>query len=202
MARRRVAAALCTAIVLLMGAASVSAQVAGHKVTVTNADPATGDVDIYVTGYMDNTYPFTTLWIGFYTFFGGAAPAIDWGDGSTVPPFGNGPSTGIPRVATSTSISGFNVHVYRGSFSHTYAAPGSYTITSNSVPRPINHTPITGNYALTPTYFGTYAYLFLSNTAVADLSFDAINIPTTSEVGLLALALALGTAGALFLRRS
>lgn len=204
MRAKRSVVALLGAALFVLGSVAASAQVAGHRVTITNIDYGTNTVDVDVTGYMDATYTFSTLWLGFNTYFGSiGAPALDWGDGSTVAPYGNGPSTGIPIVATSTNIGGFNVNVYRGGFSHAYGAPGLYTITANSVPRPINHTLVAGTTATTPTYFGTYNYSFAQDTTQADLApvQPVIEIPTASEVGLLLLAIGLVGASILTLRR-
>ena len=192
-------------VLALIGVTSAPAShIAGIKATVTSESGT--DVTIDVTGYADVPYPYSTLFIGVATFFGAPiVPAIDWGDGSTVPFAGYGTGTGIPIVATSTVINGLNVNAYRGSFAHTYADNTPRTITVNSTVNPgtvggTSYAVITGNYAtyVTATYSGVYA--FLSNTVTA---FGATEeIPTASEYGLLALALALAGMGVFLLRRS
>ena len=187
----------------LMGAATASAShIAGIRATlVSQAGP---DVTIDVTGYADYTYAFSTLFIGANTFFGSPlVPAIDWGDGSTVPAFGYGPSTGIPQVATSTVINGINVDVYRGSFSHTYPDTSPYTITVFSTVNP--GTPYSTGYQLVtgnilPVTYGTGTVNYVvTNTLTTGAAEE---IPTASEAGLLALALLLAGLGIFQLRRA
>jgi hypothetical protein len=190
----------------LVGVTSASAShIAGIRATVTSE--AGTDVTIDVTGYADVPYPYSTLFIGVATFFGAPiVPAVDWGDSSTIPFAGYGSATGIPIFATSTVISGLNVNAYRGSFAHTYADNSPRTITVNSTVNPgttgsPGYNVITGNYAtyVTATYSGVYA--FLSNTATV-FGGGPEEIPTASQYGLLALALALAGLGVFQLRRA
>ena len=107
--------------------AAEASHISGIRITQTGISELTVDVD--VTGFYTTGSTESTMYLGTYY---NQVPAIDWGDGSTVPRYGYGPSTGIPLVATSTVVNGIPARAYRGSFTHTYAAPGNYTISANT----------------------------------------------------------------------
>ena len=184
----------CALAVLLAAAPATAQPIAGIKATVTGVDVGLLSADIDLTAYVTPAYPYTTVWVGFGTTGGGFVPAVEWGDGSTVPPYGYGPFTGIPVVTSSTVVNGQTVDIYRGSFSHVYPAEGEYTIRVNSVESPT--TPlITGSVAT----YNTIPYV--TNTTDVRLRFIVTEIPTATEVGLLLLALALAGAAIYILRR-
>ena len=114
---------------------------AGIRITVTNVDSTSGQVDFDVTlntatyyGYgtisprygLLGSYVFTSFYATTYPpgytgqLLNPVVPAIDYGDGSVV---GN---IQIPQVGPNQ---------YRGSFSHTYPGPGTYDLraSANSV---------------------------------------------------------------------
>jgi hypothetical protein len=148
--------------------------------------------------------------------------AIEFGSPGSVPVAG----TTLSAVTPGTP------GAYRGSFSHTYPAPGDYTVrvgavfnfqyTLGGAPQTItNGNPVvvaTGSplvytsnfffYSSTGTATIPFTYsttapgqtVGITNTAVVSPgSFQVI--PTASEIGLIALAVVLGTAGVLLLRR-
>lgn len=183
--------------------------VSGIRATVTDV---TGlDVTVSVTEmYVTNAaWTFSTAWIGVASTFGGfpLIPAVDFGDSSTIPFAGNGAVTGIPVSAYGTTVNGTPAHVYAGSFVHSYAAEGTYTITVNSangLGTTAGQAPpqITGSLVgeTTPTLGLTY--YFLRNTAMVVLGTSApIEIDTVSDLGLLLLALVLAGAAAMMLKR-
>ena len=204
----RCAAFIFVALLTIGGAPPTSADhIAGLRATLVDQTDTTVDID--VTAYADASYPFTTLWLGVATYFySPVLPAVDWGDGSTIPFAGSGSYTGIPIIATSTNIGGSNVHVYRGSFSHTYASttPTTITVATNygpGTPASTGYNVLTGNYATVavPTYFGAYSYVYTFLTNTLQVFTPTTEIPTTSVHGLLLLALALAGAGLWLLRR-
>ncbi|MEO1086104.1 MAG: hypothetical protein AAFY88_17835, partial [Acidobacteriota bacterium] len=87
------------------------------------------EINVDVTGFYTTGSTETTMYLGTYY---NQVPAINWGDGSTTPRYGYGPSTGIPLVSTSTVVNGIPVRAYRGSFSHTFGSPGTYNITAQT----------------------------------------------------------------------
>lgn len=187
-------ALLLSAAFVALAMPAVAQPVAGIQVTVTAEDAMTFDVDADVTAYVTLSYPFSTLWLGFNTTGGGQVPAVEWGDGSFVSPYGYGGFTGIPVTNTSTVVSGQTVQIYRGSFSHTYADATPQTITANSFPSP-NLPLITGT---STTYNGIP---FVTNTAAVFTPVDGLPIPTTSDLGMVVLALLLAGAAVVLLRR-
>ena len=118
----------------------------GLRITVTNVDPFSGEVDFDITVVDDditdgvastNSRPFDDILIGQrftydrydtvtydqYVYVAtnvSLPPAIDFGDGNTVP------FSRLPLVSDITSDPG----TFRGSFSHTYTTPGVFTITA------------------------------------------------------------------------
>ncbi|MEM1179619.1 MAG: hypothetical protein AAGM22_14820 [Acidobacteriota bacterium] len=209
---KKFALALCVVSVALLITAPASAQsnwIAGSKVTLDNVDIDTLTVDITGSIFYSTGVAFSTAFMGADSGYGEIAPAVDWGDGSSLPPYfpaGNG----IPFDTTSTPPGAPGpVRAYRMAFSHTYAAEADYTVTVNShftggfSPGQV----FTGTVTTAPTpSYATFGGVqsFVRNTTVASLAAPAppvIEIPTASEVGLLALALLLGTAGVFFLRR-
>lgn len=172
-----------------------ASHIAGIRITQTGITGLMVNIDVsafYTTGSTE-----TTAYLGTYY---NQIPAIDWGDGSTVPRYGYGSSTGIPLVATSTVVNGIPVRSYRGSFSHTYGSPGNYTIAANTNCCPLTtptYTLASGNIVETTVYtvgvFGptTFTTSFVQNTlGVAVGAMESI--PTLSTWGLVLFALLLG----------
>ncbi len=178
-------------------------------IDITGLEVTVNVTELYVT---NAAWTFNTAWIGVASTFGGfpLIPAISWGDGSTVPWAGYGPSAGIPISAYNTTLNGSPVHLYVGSFSHTYATRDKYTVTVNSingVGTTAGQAPplITGSLvsSVTPTLGNTY--YFVRNTTVAPLvisvASDSTEIATVSDLGLLILALVLAASALVTLRR-
>jgi hypothetical protein len=140
-------------------------QISGIRISQTGNTGLMVDVD--VTGFYTTGSTGTTMYLGTYY----AIPAVDWGDGSAVAAYGYGTSTGIPLLATSTVVNGIPARAFRGSFSHSYGAAGSYTITANSNCCPLTTAPlVTGNFVSTviattgPLGPTTFTTSFVQNT--------------------------------------
>lgn len=185
----------------------------GVRISNVVADPDTLEATFDVTEFMSSSYPYTTVYLGARTTFFGTytlSPAIDFGDGSTVPPL-QVPS-GLPFLTTSTldTVNGGTgvFRLYRGSFSHTYPAVGDYTVRTSSyccADSPAN--TVTDGGVLTTFYFYTigitYTYRVFYDTALVSFQqISLLEIPTASTAGLVALGLALLAAGFVVLRRS
>ncbi|MDA8016367.1 MAG: IPTL-CTERM sorting domain-containing protein [Thermoanaerobaculia bacterium] len=201
---------LCVLGLAMIFAGPVSAQwIAGASLTVDNVDPGLLQVDVTGSIFYTTGVTFGTAFVGVDSGFGQIAPAISWGDGSSIAPYwptGNG----IPfdQVSTPPGAPG-PVRAYRMAFSHTYGAAGNYDVRINShftggISPAIVFTGTTTT-AQTPTY-SVYGYVqtFLRNTAAVNLgggTGSLEDIPTMSEIGMLALALMLGLTGMFLLRR-
>jgi len=153
---------------LLMSAVVSASHISGIRITQTGNTGLQVNVDI--TAFYTTGSTTSEAYLGTYY---NAVPAADWGDGSTLPRYGYGPSTGIPLVATSTVVNGIPARAYRGSFSHTYGSPGSYTIEANTRCCPLTtptYTLVTGNIVTTTVtttgVFGptTFTTSFVQNT--------------------------------------
>jgi hypothetical protein len=164
----------------------------GIRATLQNVDQVTRVVDISVTGYTSERSPFTETYVEENTPYVGigdstdtANPAVAWGDGELIQ------STELPGVA------GGPFATYRGAFSHTYEAPGAYTIRVTSeccAPTPEQSEyaeMITGNFI----YEGT-----LSNTVQVVLGGLVSEVPL-SRGGLITLAALLAGAAMWLVRR-
>lgn len=231
---------------LVSSAAEAQGRPSGVRVTVTNVDSNTNTVDFDVTLNTNSVYgnPTVTSPTGllgdyiFTTFYATTYPpgytgrvlspvihAVDHGDtGATDNLI---PRDRIPQVGAG---------VYRGSFSHTYPGPGTYTIeaeaaaqmgnvstvsitTGTALTNP-NQTPTTptGSVSFLGSWIGrsffggatTYAFVGplgvpfqwgVRNSTVAEITPPAEVIPTVSEFGLMALAVALASAACLLLYR-
>jgi len=174
---------------VLMTTVTQASHISGIRITQTGNTGLQINVDItafYTTGSTEATANLGTYY--------NQVPAADWGDGSTIPRYGVGPSTGIPLVATSTVVNGIPARSYRGSFSHTYGAAGNYTIEANTGCCPLTtptNTLVTGNLLVTTVTttgpFGptTFTTSFVQNTlnvnAVAP-SFSKAFAPTTVAI--------------------
>ncbi|MEM7351683.1 MAG: hypothetical protein AAF657_12880 [Acidobacteriota bacterium] len=191
-----------------MAAGSASAQgLAGIKLTPTNVDTATLDVDVDLTVFYTTGIGFSTAWVGDTSGFGTIANAIEWGDGAVVPPIY---PTGLPFSTTSTPTGAPGpVRAYRGAFSHTYPATGIYTATVAShnllftTAFPGVFTGQTATFQ-TPTYSvfgGTRMVLTNTTEIVLENATPTIEIDTVSDLGLLLLALTIGAAGLFLLKR-
>ena len=204
---------LLVAVTLAFLASPAAAQLAGVRVTITNGpfglncfepEPEEITVDVDATIFYDVGLAYATAWLGDSSGFGANAPAIDWGDGSTVPPLY---PTGIPFDTTSTPPGAPGpVRAYRGSFSHIYTSIASTVIRVASHAQNFSTGyAFTGNTATvqTPTYsvFGG-TRMILTNTTPFMVAIPVCEeIDTVSNVGLLLLALALAVAGMILLRR-
>ena len=186
--------------------------VSGIRATITDITGLDVTIDVTELYVTNAAWTFGTAWIGvastigFFPLF----PAVDWGDGATVPWAGYGAAgTGIPISAYNTTVNGVPAHVYVGSFSHTYGAEVDYTVTVNSV----NGVGTTAGQAptiatgslvgsVTPTFGDTY--YFVRNTTTVPLAPSAsatIEIDTVSDLGLLILALVLAASAVVMLKR-
>lgn len=140
--------------------------------------------------------------MGYSVGFGALVPAVDWGDGSSVPPYY---PTGIPFDGTSTPINAPGpVRAYRMAFSHTYTSPGPFRITAYS--NDVIVSPgyeFTGRVVRVPTtfysIFGAYQ-TFVTNTARIP-GIVPTDIPMVSGSGLLVLAAVMAGCGVFLLRR-
>ena len=243
--------ALFSLLVLLLVSTSILADGRPTGIRIAKAVSGGGtnvEIDVTATG-TDQTYPgfsTTNVWLGnrlvsvgsFYQlpwyFYGGISYAsdawqyasssyaerlpwaIDWGDGSQR---GETPLFGPPGGP------------FRGTFSHTYATPGTYMVTvGDAVCCDYDPTVLTGNAIVGSTRFvwgvtGTtqfYSYFFaLSFTDVlygyTSFGYDqsiilaitanttirtGFGIPTTNTYGLIALALLLVGSGLLLYRKT
>ena len=114
-------------ILLFLPALASASHISGVRVSQTGSTGLTVDVDVTVFYEPDSTE--NEAYLGTYY---NQIPAVSWGDGATVARYGYGPSTGIPLLATSTTVNGVSARAFRGSFSHTYANPGNFVISANS----------------------------------------------------------------------
>jgi len=217
------------------------------RITITNINNATGEVsfdvtmidnnnDYYTTGnngrgflgqrfYYDNSssYTYSTRVYETSVF----PPALSLGDGYTIPytlldfvsatESGSSPYSEVPTVAKGLTT-------FRGSFSHTYAAAGNYTITafapdaygttfSPSLPGVVPKTFTTGNAVGTTVStsasnlagaarggeIGSETPYGVTNTAQVAIG-NVLAVPAANEWGLLLLGLAIGVGGLLVLR--
>ena len=192
---------------MLLFAGSASAQwIAGVTATVDNVDDGTLTLDITGSVFYTTGVAFGTAFVGVESPGGVAAPALDWGDGSTVAPYWPG-GAGIPfdTISTPPGAPG-PMRAYRMAFSHVYGDVGLYTVTINShFTGGISPAIVfTGNTTTIPVPGGG-SQAHLTNTIqvqVGSVATPTIDIDTVSDVGLLILALGLGIAGFFLLRRS
>jgi len=103
----------------------------GLRVTVTSVNDFDVTIDVAGQGSDSSVLPSARLGSQFfydYTYYPGlnnwtnsVPPAVDWGDGSSIP------NIGVPFTGTNAAN---GTITFRGQFMHTYAAPGDYTIRS------------------------------------------------------------------------
>ena len=131
------------AVLLIVGLLFCAVVNAGHddsslialRATVSNVNAGDVTIDVIARGYSGSQLNSARLGTQFFFDKGTATntpdqwitpvpPAIDWGDGSTVP------SAVVPRTSfdSSTATNNRSISFYSGQFMHTYAAPGNYTI--------------------------------------------------------------------------
>ena len=183
-------ATLLTLLALVLLAPQAEAQISGIRITQTGN---TGlEINVDVTAFYTTGSTTSEAYLGTYY---NAVPAIDWGDGSTTPRYGYGPSTGLPLAATSTVVNGIPARSYRGSFAHTYGSAGTYTIAANTRCCPITtptYTLVSGTILTTTItttgVFGptTFTTSFVQNTlgVTAELpGFSKAFAPDTVAVG-------------------
>lgn len=114
--------------------------------TTTRTAPHNAGTNRYIS-----TYTYSTIVrydLRYHVVGDGAVPAIDFGDGQTVP------ATTLPTLATSTTTVGGAVRrVFRGSFTHMYADQTMpHTIRVASAPNPTGGTPFTGQSLTAAAY--------------------------------------------------
>lgn len=169
--------------------------VRGIRATVNSLDPGALDTEISVTAYHRYTFEYSAE-IGYYP---PDYPAIDWGEGEYEP------FAAIPFVATIT-FNGEDHGQFRGAFSHTYSAPGPFTLRVRSTDLGAGTldqivTGVLWDYVegagATPITATGESGDFVSNTAVVDFS----QVPVTGRWGLAALSLLLAAGGLLLLWR-
>lgn len=165
--------ALLAALLLVPFQADAS-HISGIRITQTGNTGLMIDID--VTAFYVTTSTESSAYLG--TYFN-HIPAIDWGDGSTVPRYGYGPSTGIPLAASITTVNGVPVRAFRGSFSHTYGAPGNYTIAANTTccPRTTPTYTVATGTILTTTFTTSTPF---STNATVTTSFVQNTLPVSS----------------------
>ncbi len=199
-----------------VGGAFGPSHVSGIRATITDVTDLDVTIDVTEFYVTNAAWTFSTAWIGVASTFGGVPlqRAVQFGDGTATPfgtsgaiPFaGYGAVTGLPVASYGATFNGENVHVYRGTFTHTYPSAADYTLTVRSV-NGVGTTagqapPIaTGNLvgSATPTFGNTY--YFLTNTAAVALGSSILEVPTVSGFGLLVLASALAGIALLLLRK-
>lgn len=185
--------------------------IAGVRVVENSFDGTNLDIDFFEY--------YTASWPAFSTAFIGGSdategmyfPAIDWGDGSVEPPVLTGVNvgSGLALSASSTTVGGVPVHIFRGNYTHTFASPPTNPVTVFS------RVFITGGgYNVVPSnataLVNGNVFTFAGNTNTFNVATDAlpfagpptVEIPTASEAGLLALALLLAGAAFVMFRRS
>ena len=210
----------------------------GLRITVTNVDPISGEVEFDITVVDDSitdgvasaisrpindivigqrfTYDrYTTVTYDQYVHVATNVtlpPAIDFGDGQTVP------FTRLNLVSDITTDPG----TFRGSFSHTYTTPGNFTITAfaanaygvalteittgNAVsvgPLNFGQTNIANTDSRTDSLSSEEA-VGISNTAQVAITggvSQATTVPTLGRVGAVLFGLALAGLGTVLLRR-
>ncbi len=204
-----VALVLCAA-----GPARAAGRPSGLRVTVTGVAGTTVNVD--VTLNTNSVYPAVTaaglLGNRIYnpyasnigTLLNPVLPALDWGDG-----VGTVAGTTIPNVSPG---------VYRGSFSHTYAAPGAFTVTSNAAARvgyvsTVGPVMTTGNSVIVTAFSfravnalgtatSTYTFTGLAPYIIGvTATATAAPVPTASTWAVLVLAVLLILSGVVVLLR-
>lgn len=209
----------------------------GLRITVTDVNPTTGTVEFDITVVDDDitdgvastdSRPFDDIAIGTrftYDRYTSVTydqyvyeavnvtlpPAIDFGDGQTVP------FARLPLVSDITADPG----TFRGSFSHTYTTPGNYTITAfvaaaygvalgdittgdpvSTGPATVTQANVAGTDQRTENIDSTEAVGILNTAAVEVVLFSPVSeIPSLGRFGLLALGLALAAFGVVVLRR-
>ncbi len=205
--------AVLVAVTLALGVSPVSAQLAGVRVAFVDGPPVFGcfepfpeevPVDVVATVFYGLGLTYASAWLGDSTGLGPNAPALDWGDGSTLPPL---IPTGIPfdTVSTPPGAPG-PVRAYRGSFSHTFTSldPSFIRVASSGRNFSTDYA-FTGNSVTvqTPSYsiFGGTRMILTNSTEFAVAIPACEGIDTVSDIGLLLLALALGAVGLALLRR-
>ena len=125
-----------TLLILLLGTGVAVANhdettLRGLRVTVTSVSDFDVTIDVAGQGSDSSVLPSARLGSQFFydfTYYPGlnnwtnaVPPAVDWGDGSSIP------NSGLPFTGTD-AVNG--TITFRGQFMHTYAAPGDYTIRS------------------------------------------------------------------------
>ena len=152
---------------------------------VTTLSPFTFSIFVPPTQILGNIDLSGTIQYSYLYRIGidGGLPAIDYGDGVSVP------ATTLPLLSSASTGGGGTRRVFRGSFTHTYGAPGDYTVRVASACCPgTGTTP----YAGTPVTAGAYPAIFrltysvqLRYNLTGSYSIRYINstVPSTSTLG-------------------
>jgi hypothetical protein len=142
----------------------------GIKVTVTDRRPAMLEADLDLTWYTRvGPYPSTTAGYPYAGF-----PALDYGDGDYVS------YTTLALASSGGGPGGSNVYRNLASFTHTYPAPGSYTVTGASFCTYC----VRSGYAFfppgspAPATF-SYSYDYVPQTVVGNLAGTLVSSGTT-----------------------
>jgi hypothetical protein len=151
----------------------------------TTLYPAVYTINIPPTQLIFNFNVSGTIQYSYFyrTTVDGGLPAIDYGDGVTVP------ATTVPMVSSATTGGGGIRRVFRGTFTHTYATPGDYTVRVASACCPgTGTTPDTGSAVTFGAYPGVLSYLYAFNVnynVTGSSSFRVINstVPSTNTYG-------------------
>lgn len=134
----------------------------GIRVSVTDLRPEVLEADLDLTMYTRFPYASSTYPAGAPTF---GVPALDYGDGSTVP------TTPLALASSGGGPNGSNVYRSLTSFTHTYPVPDQFTVTA-------------GMFC---TLCGRSDYvLFNTGSPVPDTFTDSFDLLPTSVIGNLA----------------
>lgn len=199
----------------------------GIRVTVTDLRPQLLEADLDLTMYTRFPIASPTYPAGVPTF---GVPALDYGDGATVS------TTPLALASSGGGPNGSNVYRSLSSFTHTYPAPGSFTVTAGMFctlcgrsdyvifpagsPVPATFTAsydllptsVIGNLTARTSFGDTFqigpstsvryaATVYYAVTNTTRLSLPLTAIPTTTEWGLIGMAVLLMTSGLVWLRR-
>lgn len=178
MLKRLTICGVCLCVLCLAMPAQAS-HIRGVKATVTNLDVPTLTADMDVTMYTIHTATVSqSTALGFTTF---GFPAVRWGDGATLS------HSTIPAVAAGPPA------VFRGSFSHSYAGVGPYTVTVA--------TTCCATYASTGTITGNRVSAEVGDIFTNTTTVDFTAVPAVNWKALAALAVLMVLAGIYLLKR-
>lgn len=171
---------LCAALVLLLGLAGqpLAAQeggplltgAVGIRVTPTAVRPDALEADLDLTMYT-RVGPYPSTYAG-VPYFG--LPAIDYGDGSTLP------STTLVLASSGGGPGGSNVYKNLASFTHTYPSHSAFTVTAASYCTfcaRIQYALFPQGSPVPPTF--SYSYDYIPQTVIGNLAGKYVYSGTT-----------------------